>query len=114
MFSVAPNILLAPNMTQNAERKHRTQNTNTAHFRSFHLGDVFHWEPHFSFRDDVRWTVYSSSNSTGQLILKGERKRNVKYVNKCNILKFNESKAVLVILFIFSRIKYHYIEIPVT
>ena len=34
MFSVAPNILLAPNMTQNAERKHRTQNTNTAHFRS--------------------------------------------------------------------------------
>ena len=34
MFSVAPNILLAPNMTQNAERKHRTQNTNTAHFQS--------------------------------------------------------------------------------
>ena len=33
MFSVAPNILLAPNMTQNAERKHRTQNTNTAHIR---------------------------------------------------------------------------------
>ena len=33
MFSVAPNILLAPNMTQNAERKHRTQNTNTAHNR---------------------------------------------------------------------------------
>ena len=31
MFSVAPNIVLAPNMTQNAERKHRTQNTNTAH-----------------------------------------------------------------------------------
>ena len=25
MFSVAPNILLAPNMTQKAERKHRTQ-----------------------------------------------------------------------------------------
>ena len=37
MFSVAPNILLAPNMTQNAERKHRTQNTNTAHFRSCQL-----------------------------------------------------------------------------
>ena len=35
MFSVAPNILLAPNMMQNAERKHRTQNTNTAHIRSF-------------------------------------------------------------------------------
>ena len=34
MFSVAPNILLAPNMTQNAERKHRTQDANTAHFRS--------------------------------------------------------------------------------
>ena len=35
MFSVAPNIVLAPNMTQNAERKHRTQDTNTANFRSF-------------------------------------------------------------------------------
>ena len=33
MFSVAPNIVLAPNMTQNAERKYRTQNTNTAHIR---------------------------------------------------------------------------------
>ena len=36
MFSVAPNIVLAPNMTQNAERKHRTQDTNTANFRSSH------------------------------------------------------------------------------
>ena len=35
MFSVAPNIVLAPNMTQNAERKHRTQDTDTAHFRSW-------------------------------------------------------------------------------
>ena len=33
MFSVVPNIVLAPNMTQNTERKHRTQNTNTAHIR---------------------------------------------------------------------------------
>ena len=33
MFSVEPNIVLAPNMMQNAERKHRTQNTNTAHIR---------------------------------------------------------------------------------
>ena len=33
MFSVAPNIVLVPNMTQNAERKHRTQNTNTAHIQ---------------------------------------------------------------------------------
>ena len=33
MFSMAPNIVLVPNMTQNAERKHRTQNTNTAHIR---------------------------------------------------------------------------------
>ena len=40
MFSVAPNILLAPNMTQNAERKHRTQNTNTAHFRSWEEGKM--------------------------------------------------------------------------
>ena len=35
MFSVAPNIVFAPNMTQNAERKHRTQDTNTANFRSY-------------------------------------------------------------------------------
>ena len=34
MFSVAPNIVFAPNMTQNAERKHRTQDANTANFRS--------------------------------------------------------------------------------
>ena len=34
MLSVAPNIVFAPNMMQNAERKHRTQNTNTAHFRT--------------------------------------------------------------------------------
>ena len=33
MFSVAPNIVLAPNMTQNAERKHRTQDTDTAPIR---------------------------------------------------------------------------------
>ena len=31
---MAPNIVFAPNMTQNAERKHRTQDTNTANFRS--------------------------------------------------------------------------------
>ena len=35
MFSVVPNIVFAPNMPQNAERKHRTQDTNTANFRSF-------------------------------------------------------------------------------
>ena len=35
MFSVAPNIVLAPNMTQNAERKHRMQDTDTANFRSW-------------------------------------------------------------------------------
>ena len=34
MLSVVPNIVFAPNITQNAERKHRTQNTNTAHFRT--------------------------------------------------------------------------------
>ena len=33
MFSVAPNIVLAPNMTQNAERRRRMQNANTAHIR---------------------------------------------------------------------------------
>ena len=31
---MAPNICLVPNMTQNAERKHMTQDTNTANFRS--------------------------------------------------------------------------------
>ena len=34
MFSLAPNIVFAPNMMQNAERKHRPQDTNTAHFQS--------------------------------------------------------------------------------
>ena len=38
MFSMAPNIVLAPNMTQNAERKHRTQDTNTAPIRPRHFG----------------------------------------------------------------------------
>ena len=33
MLSVAPNIVFVPNITQNAERKHRTQNTNTAPIR---------------------------------------------------------------------------------
>ena len=41
MLSVAPNIVFGPNMMQNAERKHRTQNTNTAPIRPlitwFHL-----------------------------------------------------------------------------
>ena len=44
MFSVAPNIVLAPNMTQNAERKHRTQDTNIAPIRpriqGNHLGNT--------------------------------------------------------------------------
>ena len=34
MFSMATNIVLAPNMMQNAEHKHRTQDANTAHFQS--------------------------------------------------------------------------------
>ena len=37
MFSVVPNIVLVPNMTQNAERKHRTQDANTAPIRPLHL-----------------------------------------------------------------------------
>ena len=40
MLSVVPNIVFAPNMMQNAERKHGTQNTNTAHFRT--PTDVFY------------------------------------------------------------------------
>ena len=43
MFSVAPNILLAPNMTQNAERKHRTQDANTAHNRLLLVADPEGW-----------------------------------------------------------------------
>ena len=43
MFSMAPNILLAPNMTQNAERKHRTQDANTAHNRLPFRIDVPRW-----------------------------------------------------------------------
>ena len=35
MLSMAPNIVFVPNITQNAEHRHRTQDTNTAHFRSF-------------------------------------------------------------------------------
>ena len=31
---MAPYIVFAPNMMQNAERKHRTQDTNTANFHS--------------------------------------------------------------------------------
>ena len=42
MFSVAPNIVLAPNMTQNAERKHRTQDTNTAPIRPLMLISIAH------------------------------------------------------------------------
>ena len=37
MLSVAPNIVFVPNITQNAERKQRTQNTNTAHNRLHNL-----------------------------------------------------------------------------
>ena len=35
MSSMAPNIVFAPNITQNAEHRHWTQDTNTAHFRSY-------------------------------------------------------------------------------
>ena len=37
---MAPNIVFAPNITQNAEHRHWTQNTNTAHFRSLYKGLV--------------------------------------------------------------------------
>ena len=33
MFSVAPNNVFVPNIMQNAERKHRTQDANTAPIR---------------------------------------------------------------------------------
>ena len=35
MLSMAPNIVFAPNIMQNAEHRHWTQDTNAAHFRSF-------------------------------------------------------------------------------
>ena len=35
MLSMAPNIVFAPNIMQNAEHRHRTQDTNTAHFRTW-------------------------------------------------------------------------------
>ena len=59
MFSVAPNILLVPNMTQNAERKHRTQDANTAHnrLRANNFCDYI-----FGDRFRMLWTL-------GQLIL---------------------------------------------
>ena len=44
---MAPNIVFAPNMTQNAERKHRTQDTNTADFRSFFSESCPIFSPHF-------------------------------------------------------------------
>ena len=40
MLSVAPNIVFGPNITQNAERKHRMQNTNTAHFRTWWISTI--------------------------------------------------------------------------
>ena len=48
MLSVAPNIVFAPNMMQNAERKHRTQNINTAPIRprSFHETETTRTEKH--------------------------------------------------------------------
>ena len=35
MLSMAPNIVFVPNITQNAEHRHRRQDTNTAHFCTF-------------------------------------------------------------------------------
>ena len=34
MLSVVPNIVFVPNIMQNTERKQRTQDANTAHFRT--------------------------------------------------------------------------------
>ena len=47
MLSVVPNIVFAPNMTQNAERKHRTQNTNTAPIRPPLFATVVVASPYF-------------------------------------------------------------------
>ena len=51
MFSVVPNIVFVPNMMQNAEHKHRMQDTNTANFQS-----SFYW-------DRTAYTVKTSSIS---------------------------------------------------
>ena len=46
MFSMAPNIVFVPNMMQNTERKHRTQDTNTANFRSC-ANFIFPWTENY-------------------------------------------------------------------
>ena len=45
MFSVAPNIVLVPYMTQNTEHKHRTQDTNTAPIRPPNITETPHMWP---------------------------------------------------------------------
>ena len=60
MFSVAPNILLAPNMTQNAERKHRTQDANTAHNRLLILVKFSFRKARFNLREVILCELLSS------------------------------------------------------
>ena len=56
---MAPNIVFAPNMTQNAERKHRTQNTNTAHFRT-HKRRITPSQYVIPFRKEVILSVHNT------------------------------------------------------
>ena len=51
MFSVAPNIVLVRNMTQNAEHKYRMQDTDTAPI----------WPPYLVIDNDAKEWVYTSS-----------------------------------------------------
>ena len=44
---MAPNIVFAPNITQNAEHRHRTQDTNTAHFRTYSVRVLCHVIVHY-------------------------------------------------------------------
>ena len=79
MFSLAPNILLSPNMTQNAERKHRTQDANTAHNR---------------LREDMIQNIdISTTTEKTQKIRKYMREIQQACVNKWKI-NFNDCRSI--------------------
>ena len=61
MFSVAPNIVFVPNMTQNAERKHRTQDTNTANFRSWIIWEIIHLLRNTIFRRNWIYLIFRAA-----------------------------------------------------
>ena len=82
MFSVAPNIVLVPNMTQNAERKHRTQTQNTEHKHcSYPASSSCNVRCHLQFI-----LLYANSNLAKYLVnLKGNVSENV-YILLCDAM----------------------------